>query len=436
MLAFWGTVGLLIAAALLFVLPPLLRRHQSAPLGAVADRLALAVHREQLAELDAALARGTLSAAEHAEERAQIERRVAEDLPASSAPAAVVSEERPSTARRDALALGVVVPALALAVYGLLGRPGLMQADAPQVAAAAAAASAPHTLTPEQMAAMVERLAERLKSNPNDADGWHMLARSYIAFGRYPDAAVAYDKAAALSPRDTQVLVDYADTLAMVNGRNLEGRPTELVQAALAIDPNNQKALALAGTAAFNRKDYAAALSHWQRLQKAMPPESDGGKRVAASIAQAQAALAGGGTAVATSMANVAPTNAAANATPGAAPVAGAEITGEVRVSDALRSRLSPGATLYVFARAVEGPRMPLAVSRTAAGSFPFRFVLDDRSAMSPQARLSSQSQVMLGARLSANGSATPSSGDLMGTLGPVKVGARDVVLVIDGVVP
>ncbi|WP_088286210.1 c-type cytochrome biogenesis protein CcmI [Ideonella sp. A 288] len=434
MLAFWGTVGLLIAAALLFVLPPLLRRPESAPLGEVADRLALAVHREQLAELDAALARGSLSAQEHAEERAQIERRVAEDLPMSSSDAPAAPAERPSTARREALVLGAAVPALALAVYGVLGHPGLMQATAPQ--AAAAAASAPHTLTPEQMAVMVERLAERLKSNPNDADGWHMLARSYVAFGRYPDAAVAYDKAAALSPRDTQVLVDYADTLALVNGRSLEGRPTELVQAALAIDPNNQKALALAGTAAFNRKDYAAALSHWQRLQKAMPPESDGAKRLVASIAQAQAALAGGGTAVAASTSNVAPTNATANAAPGAAPVAGAEITGEVRVAEALRARLSPGATLYVFARAVEGPRMPLAVSRTAAGSFPFRFVLDDRSAMSPQARLSSQSQVMLGARLSANGSATPSSGDLMGTLGPVKVGARDVVLVIDGVVP
>jgi cytochrome c-type biogenesis protein CcmH len=421
MLAFWSVVTLLTAAALLFVLPPLVRRESSGATGVNADRLSLAVHREQLAELDAALAQGRLSAADHAAERAQIERRVAEDLPAADA--AGVQPMAPGAGRREAWIVGLALPAAALAIYALLGQPRTVQPDA--APAAAATASSPHTLTPEQMSAMVDRLAEKLKSNPSDADGWHMLARSYVSFGRIADAAAAYDKAVALTRNDPNLLADYADVLAMVNGRNLDGRPFQLVQAALQIDPAHQKALSLAGTASFNRKDFAAAIDFWQRLYRSLPPQSDAAQRVASSIAQAQSAMgAGGGDAGTTS-----PDAGRAAAGP-------ERITGEVRLAESLRSRLAPGATLYVFARAVEGPRMPLSIARSAAGPFPARFALDDSSAMSPQTRLSSQSQVALGARVSASGSATPQSGDLLGTLAPVKVGSRDVVVVIDGVVP
>ena len=425
MLVFWSIVALLIAAALLFVVPPLARRGPGRPTGIAAQRLSLAVHREQLAELDAALQRGDLRPEEHAAERAQIERRVAEDLPAEEEAATPSAPAGSRPARREAIAVAVMLPAVALGVYLLLGQPRSVQVDA--AAVAAGAASGPHALSPEQMAAMVDRLAEKLKKNPGDADGWHMLARSYASFGRFADAAAAYDKAAALSPRDAGLLADYADTLAMVQGRSLEGRPGELILAALAVDPNHQKALALAGTAAFNRKDFTGAVGYWQRLQQLLPPQSDAARRIGASVAQAQAAQAAAGPA---------PTAQAAAPAAAASSAAQATIAGEVRIAEALRSRVPPGATLYVFARAVEGPRMPLAVARGPAGGFPARFALDDGSAMSPQTRLSTQQQVSIGARLSASGSATPQSGDLMGTLSPVKVGSRDVVVVIDGVVP
>lgn len=444
MTTFWGTVMLLVAAAWLFVLPALWRRPDRGATGPSADRLVLAVLREQLAELDAALAGGRLSAAEHADERAKIERRVVDEITGGPAePTALVrrvgaADATPSrrAAHGDVLALALLLPGLALGVYAGLGQPGALRTEA---GPAPAAASAGHTLTREQMAGMVERLAERLKRNPDDADGWHMLARSYVAFGRYPDAASAYDRAVALSPRDPQVLTDYADTLAMVNGRKLDGRPSELVQAALALDPNHQKALSLAGTAAFNRRDFAAAIAHWQRLQPLLPAQSEAAQRLATSLTQARAALgpgtAPGGAAVpaaASSLAEVVASGPTA-AVPGPA-LAG--IAGEVRVAEALRQRVPPGAVLFVFARAVQGSRIPLAVVRSAAGAFPVRFSLDDRNAMSEQHRLSSQTQVMLGARISTGGSAAPQTGDLTGTVGPVPLGSRDAVLLIDGVVP
>jgi cytochrome c-type biogenesis protein CcmH len=132
----------------------------------------------------------------------------------------------------------------------------------------------------------------------------------------------------------------------------------------------------------------------------------------------------------------VAGTGTVALGAPATAAAAAGRITGAVRLADAVRAQATPGATLYVYARAVDGTRVPLAVHRAAATGMPARFRLDDGSAMSPQTRLSQHAQVTLGARLSASGSATPQSGDLTGTLGPVAVGSRDLVLTIDGVVP
>ena len=421
MMAFWSTVALLLAGALLFVLPPLLRRDgpgDSPAAGTLAGSpaLSLALHRERLAELDADLARGQLSPAEHASERADLQRRVLEDLPdgASAAPLTAA----PGLPRPLAWAPALLLPAAALGIYLLLGQPGTVNPTAPTEGG--------HALTPEQMQGMVARLAERLKTQPDDADGWHMLARSYASFGRYADAAQAYDRAAALQPTNPDLLADYADVLGAVNGRKLEGRTLQLIEAALDSNPRHPKALALAGTAAFNRQDFAAALSYWQRLQATLDPNSDMARRVAASIAEAQA-KAGGSAA------------AGATATTTAAPATGATLSGQVQVADNLKSRIQEGDTLFIFARAAEGPRMPVAIARVsaaAAAAGPVAFTLDDSSAMQPERRLSQQRSVVLAARISRSGNATPQSGDLMGTLGPLVPGAKDLTLVIDGVVP
>ncbi|EHR72981.1 cytochrome c-type biogenesis protein CcmI [Burkholderiales bacterium JOSHI_001] len=419
MMAFWSSVALLLAGALLFVLPPLLRREGPGESGSSATlagspALSLALHRERQAELDADLARGQLSPAEHASERADLQRRVLEDLPDADPAAGLAAA--PALPRAVAWAPALLLPAAALGIYLLLGQPGSVNPAAPTEGG--------HALTPEQMQGMVARLAERLKTQPDDAEGWHMLARSYTSFGRLADAAQAYDRAAALQPTNPDLLADYADVLGAVNGRKLEGRPLQLIDAALENNPRHPKALALAGTAAYNRQDFAAALSYWQRLQATLAPNSDMARRVVASIAEAQSKLGG---------AAVAPAGTAA------APAGGATLSGQVQVADNLKARIQEGDTLFIFARAAEGPRMPVAIARVSAGAAaagPVAFTLDDSSAMQPDRRLSQQRAVVLAARISRSGNATPQSGDLMGTLGPLAPGAKDLRLVIDGVVP
>jgi cytochrome c-type biogenesis protein CcmH len=422
-LAFWATAALLLAGALLFVLPPLLRP----PARTQAGPSPLAAYREQRAQFDAELAQGTLSPSQHARSLEELQGRVLNEVGEQEDVSAAKPMAR-STPLIATLAVALLVPAGALALYGLLGKPAAL--GPAQSQSAAGGSGAPHTMSREQMEQMVEALAARLKNSPNDAEGWHMLARSYLAFGRLPEAAQAYDRAAQLAPGDVQVLVDYADTLAMVNGRNLEGRPTELVNAALKIDPKHPKALALSGTAAFNSGDFAGAVKQWQQLQATLAPGSDQARSISASIAQAQAA--------ANSPAQAKTGNAPApQASLAAAAPGSGSIEGSVTIADALKPRMAGGATLFVFARAVSGQRIPLAIVRVPAGQqWPYRFKLDDSMAMTPQLKLSGQPEVMLGARISASGNATPQSGDLAGALGPVKVGARDVQLVIDSVVP
>lgn len=419
-IAFWGSVALLLAGAMLFVLPPLLRpvaakRSVASPMEA---------YRDQRAQIDADLAQGLLLPSQHAQALEELQARVVEEVGDVEEPAPVRHTPQ-STAFIVAVAL--LIPSGALALYGILGTPAALRGG--DAAVAANGEASPHALTQDQMEAMVEGLAEKLRQNPKDPAGWHMLARSYVAFNRLPEAAVAYDQANTQSPNDPQILSDYADVLAMVNGRSLEGKPEQLVLQALKVDPKHQKSLALAGTAAFNRGDFPKAANWWKQLLATLPPGSEQAKTVQDNIAQAES---GGAPVVARAGT---PAAKAAPAATAAAAAGGAEVQGNVTVAEAVKGSIAPGAVLFIYARPADGSRMPLAILRQPAGQFPVQFKLDDSLAMAPQARLSLHSDVMLVARISKTGNATPQPGDMTGTLGPVKVGASDVKLVINEVV-
>jgi len=313
--------------------------------------------------------------------------------------------------RAAALALGLAVPICALAVYVAVGNP---RALLPQTAGGANA----HGVSAQQFEAMVSRLAARLKENPEDPEGWMMLGRSYAVLGRFGEASEAYAKAAARTPGDAQLLADYADALAMAQGRTLDGEPERILLRALAIDPNNVKALLLAGTAAFNRNDGTAAVRHWERVLGLLPAESDMVQRVQASIAQARSlgGSSGGKTQI---------------ARPAQAPGAG-RVSGVVTLAPQLAGKVAPGDTVFIFARAAEGPRMPLAILRKRASDLPVRFTLDDSMAMAPQMKLSAFPQVIIGARVSKSANASPQPGDLQGSSAPISVGAKSVSVVID----
>jgi cytochrome c-type biogenesis protein CcmH len=222
-------------------------------------------------------------------------------------------------------------------------------------------------------------------------------------------------------PNDADILADYADALAMSQGRKLAGKPMELVQRALKADPNQWKALALAGTDAFDRKDYRAAVGYWERLRTSVPPESDMAQSLESSIAEARE-LGGMG---------AAPKPAAPLAAAG-----GGRVAGTVKLDAALAARADPNDTVFIFARPAEGPKMPLAIVRKQVKDLPLTFALDDAMAMSPQFKLSGFSDVVVGARVSKSGQAAPQSGDLEGLSAPVKVGATGVAIVIDRALP
>ncbi len=394
----------LIAGALMFVVPPLLRR--GLPPGATRDAVNVAVYRDQLRELDADLRAGTLAADQHEKARREIKARLLADMGEVEAPA-----QTPRRARAAALALGLAVPICTLAVYMAVGNP---RALLPQTAEG----GNQHGLSAQQFEALVSRLAARLKDNPEDAEGWMMLGRSYAVLGRFGEASEAYAKAAARMPRDAQLLADYADALAMAQGRTLQGEPEKIILRALAIDPDNLKALLLAGTAAFNRNDHPTAIRHWERALKVLPGESYMVQRVQASIAEARslAGSPGGRTQVAKT----------------AQAQRGGRVSGVVRLAPELAGKVSPGDTVFIFARAAEGPRMPLAILRKRASDLPAEFTLDDSMAMAPQMKLSAFPDVVIGARVSKSANASPQPGDLQGSSPPVNGGARSVSVVID----
>lgn len=401
--------------------------------------------RQQLQQLEARHDSGALGAKAYEAAKASLERqlldRVLEAPAAGSAKAAVAMPPRPSGRLVGLLSVAVLV--VAGIGYGLTGSPGAPSAGPPGAGAAGTDhAAAPSAEDEAQFAAAVEKLAQRLKEQPDNAEGWAMLARSYARLGRHAEAVPAFDKAVALQGSNAGLLADYADALAVQNNRSLEGRPLQLIEQALKLEPDNGKALALAGTAAFNRKDYAGAVRHWERLAQVAPAGSGFAQQLQDSIAEART-LGGMGpgqpapsAAVAAAPAPAAPASAAAPpAGPAVAAAGTANLQGSVRLSPAVARLAAPTDTVFVFARAAEGPRMPLAILRYQVKDLPVNFKLDDSQAMSPATRLSAFPQVVISARVSKSGQATPSAGDLTGQSPPVANSARGVVVDIDEVV-
>jgi cytochrome c-type biogenesis protein CcmH len=411
MTVFIVAAALLVAGALLFILPPLLRRKGT---GTVArNSVNAAVYRDQLRELDADLAAGTITTEGYEQARRELEARVLQDVTTEEMSAAPRAR-----ARTTAIAAGIAVPVLATALYLLVGMP---QALSPETLVAGDNA---HAIDEQQLMAMVEKLAARMKENPDNPDGWVMLARSYSVIGRFEDSANAYKEAVARVPDSAQLLADYADALAMAQGRSLQGEPEKLVARALKIDPDNVKARALAGTIAFDRKNYADAVMHWEHILKAAPPDSKIRSAIQSSIAEAQSL---GGMPV-TQAAEPPSTEPA----PSMAVAGNATVTGVVKLAPELAAKVAPDDILFIYARAAEGPRAPLAILRKPARELPAKFALDDTMAMNPALKLSSFQRVVINARVSKTGNALPQPGDLQGTSSVIASNASGVTVVID----
>ena len=414
---FWLVALLLAAGTVAALVWPLLRARPQAALPD--EHAATDIYRDQKRQLDAELAAGAITRAERDAQLEEVAARLGAEL---ALPAPAPSQTSPRSSYIAALILVAVIPVSALVLYATFGSPGALR-DETQ-------ASARPAMTQQQVVAMVDKLAARMKEHPEDPTGWRLLARAYAALGKFPESIAAFKEAAARGPADASLFADWADALAMQN-RSLQGEPSKLVARALAIDPAQPKALSLAATAALERNDYADAIDQWRKLKVQFPPGSHEANEIDAMIAQADAARPGASTPSPGVPAGTAPMSPSTERAPSQA----SAITGRVSVDPRLRDHVAASDTLFIFARAVNGPRMPLAVIRTTASPLPHDFTLDDSMAMSPGARLSGASEVVVEARISKSGNATPSPGDLRGTSSAIKPGTRGVAIVIDDVV-
>jgi cytochrome c-type biogenesis protein CcmH len=398
MIAFAGAALFLLIAAMAIVLWPLLKR-SNAPLVA-RDGSNLDVHRDQLSELEKDLEAGTLGADRYQQARDELERRVLEEAAAPDEPPPLAGP-----GKAVPVVIGVFIPLTAILLYLYLGNlQGLVAPRHP--------ATDLSSITADQFQDMTAKLAARMQQHPGDAEGWKMLGRAHRAMERFGEANDAYKKAVALSPQDADLLADYAESLALAAGRSLAGEPTRLLDRAVKLDPQNTKVLALSGSAAFERKDYKAAIRYWETIIKQPGIGSELAQALQKGVAESKARLTG------KSMAAV--------------PAGKERVTGIVNIDDALKGGVRPDDAVFVFARAATGPRMPLAIVKIKVADLPYQFSFDDSMAMVPEMKLSQFADVVIGARVSKSGGATPSAGDLEGISARINPGRTGVRVTID----
>lgn len=417
MTIFWILCALLILVALLFIMVPLWRNRSG---GNAVQRNAanLEILRDQIAEMDADMRNGLLTPELYEQGKQELQARLLDE----------VKDDQQESAKRSphkilAVILAIVLPAVSVAFYWKVGNPELLN---PQESLASMSGSAS---TPESM----HELEQKVASNPNDGESLLLLARSYAEKERFADAAKAYEKLTSFVTDEAWIWADYADALAMAHGQSLVGEPTKLIDKALALEPNNTKALALAGSAAMERGDYSAAIRHWELLLKGLPPDGEDAKMIESGLHQAREFLAQskGGKAGMPAF-TPAPESAASRESSGTGQEA---ISGTITLSDALKSKASPDDTVFVLARAAQGPKMPLAILRKQVSDLPLHFTLDDSQSMAPQMKLSNFDAVIVMARISKSGNAMPEPGDMQGVSGIIKPGRSGLKITIDSLV-
>ena len=405
MTAFIVFAGLLVAGALLLILPPLLGYGRRSQAQARQSAMVLTVLREQLAELDAELAEGRIDAAAHARSREELERRALEEAEVA-AEMADRADRRPNKAW--ALATGLTIPALAVGTYLMIGEPAAL--DPKNV-------EGQQGFTEEQVTEMVGSLEKHLVENPDNAEGWAMLARTYMVLKDFPKAAAAYERLDKLVPNDPDVLSDWADVVAAQTGK--VGSDAEaLVLRALEAEPKHPKALALAGTAAYQRDDFAAAAGYWERILALIPPGDDVARGVRASVNEARAKA--GMAPLATDEGSAAP-----------APASPLKVAGRLQVDGALAGQVAPEDAVFVFVRGEAGGP-PLAALRFKGSELPLDFSFNGATLMMGDAQV--PERVVVAARVAKGGDATARAGDLEGATEPVATDASGLKLVIDRV--
>ncbi|MDD2894318.1 MAG: c-type cytochrome biogenesis protein CcmI, partial [Halothiobacillaceae bacterium] len=385
------------------------------------DAANLEILRDQITEMDNDLKNGLLTPELHEQGKRELETRVLEEVGQAQAEAVPASHPYKTLA----IVLAVLLPIMSFGVYFIVGEPNAMEPANPH-AGMSSMGGAMHTDNG------IRDLEKRVAANEQDGEALVMLARSYMDAERFADSAKMYEKLTKLIGDEAWVWADYADAQAMAGGQTLRGKPTEFINKALQLDPNNMKALALAGSAAMERGDFAVAIKHWEKLLKQLPPGGEDAAAIQGGLNEARQLLShmksGGKTSP--MLEQIAPPEQMAAAAPGKE-----RITGRVTLDPKLKGKYSPDDTLFVLARAAQGPKMPLAIMRMQVSDLPLDFELDDSMSMAPQMKLSNFDEVVVVGRISKSGTAMPQAGDAEGFSVTVKPGTKGVKFKIDHVV-
>lgn len=449
MIIFWILTAGLMGLALFFVALPLLQPEKATE-APEQDELNLTVFKQRLQELDADLAGGFLEQDQYAAARRDLERDLLRDIPGELA----ASRRRGASGGRwMAIVLAVAVPTGAVLIYNEVGHREIIERlEGAALNGEAQALVGPDGQELPPLEVLVERLAERLAEDPNNVDGWLTIGRTYFTMRRPEQALEAVSRAYELAPERPEVMLAYAEAIAANSNNSLEGKPATLIEQVLAAEPDNASARWLSGMLYYQRGQFTAAATAWQRILDEVDPASEDAADMREMITEART-RAGAPTSDSIGASPSAPaqnvtepaaqiaaqqtkTTSPASDAPSAR-VAASSVIADVSLDQALSAGAAPDDVVFVFARAVAGPPMPLAVQRLRVKDLPTRVTLDDSMAMMPEMNLSAFPQVMIGARVAKSGQATPQAGDLEGETGPIdSAGNTQVAVTINRVRP
>ncbi|MDN5872277.1 MAG: c-type cytochrome biogenesis protein CcmI [Nitrococcus sp.] len=399
-MAFWIIAALMALLAILIIVVPIARgaRH---PRDGTADAN-IAIYRRRIRELEAERAGGLISQQNLAEAQAEIDRQLLDDVGEEGGAA----ESARGSRRRlpGALMASLLVPAVVVGFYAWNGMPNPVLGGPPDILQASAQAQM------EFIEEQLTLLEARLRQHPDDGEGWLILARTYSLLGRHKDAAQAFQNAQDALGVSAPLLAERAHALARAADGRFAGKPAQLLARALKLDPGNTLALWLSGIAAHQQGDQTLATEHWRAALATVPAES-----LAASTIRNALVRTGG---------------LAQESAPSPA-VAGARIEVSVQLDPKFAQEFAANTPVFVFARAVDGPRMPLAVVRTTVGRLPQTVTLDDSMAMAAGAKLSAFPEVLIVARVSPSGQAMPQAGNVQGSSGPIRTDTDEPVTLV-----
>lgn len=414
MLIFWIVAMILVAFTLTFVLLPLLKPNTKVVEEGHNERVV--VFQQQFDEIAQDKANGVLNEAQYEVAKTELERRMLNEVGTKVSTFKAVKQDRIL-----AIAFTVLLPLLSILIYFKIGNPDSITIPPAVSSFENNTSSVEHNAMGGDIEPLLNGLKAKLEKNPEDGEGWALLARTYVELRRHSEAVIAYEKATQLITDDPQLYADYADALGVVKGQTLVGEPEDLINKALAIDPHHEKALMLAGTVAYDKKEYTNAISLWEHLKKVLSPESELLPDVKAALAETY------------SIAGInPPAPQPQEIIDKSSEITSASIGGTVSIAPELANKVSPIDTVFIFARPAQGKNMPLAVDRVAAKELPYKFMLDDSKALIPNHKLSQASEVVLVARVSKTGDATSKPGDLEGMSALVKPNGATVNIEIN----